>query len=98
MTVITAVYEKGLLRPLTPLNLTDRQTIRLQIVPEETRAEIDEVRDILVTAGLMLPRAEQRERPPEPLSEEERRWLADQLGHLPGKPLSEIIIEDRGPW
>jgi predicted DNA-binding antitoxin AbrB/MazE fold protein len=98
MTLITAVYEKGLLRPLTPLNLTDRQTVRLQMLPEETRTEADEVRDILVAAGLMLPRAEQRERPPAPLSEEERRRLADQLGRLPGKPLSEIIIEDRGPW
>ena len=98
MTMITAVYEKGLLRPLTPLNLTDRQTVRLQIVPEKTRAEADEVRDILAAAGLMLPRADQLERPPAPLSEEERRRLADQLGRLPGKPLSEIIIEDRGPW
>jgi hypothetical protein len=31
----------------------------------------------------------------EPISEEERRELADRLGRAPGKPLSEIIIEDR---
>jgi hypothetical protein len=32
----------------------------------------------------------------EPISEQERRELADRLGRAPGKPLSEIIIEDRG--
>jgi hypothetical protein len=30
------------------------------------------------------------------MSDAERRELADQFGRLPGKPLSEIIIEDRG--
>lgn len=98
MTVITAVYEKGLLRPLTPLHLAEHQTIYLQIVPEETRTEAEEVLHILAEAGLTLPPGEPRVRPPEPLSEEERRELADRLGRLPGKPLSEIIIEDRGPW
>ena len=30
------------------------------------------------------------------ISGQERRELADRLGRVPGKPLSEIIIEDRG--
>ncbi len=94
MTVIIAIYEKGVLRPLTPLHLTEHQIIRLQIVPEETRTEADEVLDILVAAGLMRPRPETI--PPAPMSDAERRELADQFGRLPGKPLSEIIIEDRG--
>ena len=34
--------------------------------------------------------------PPDPLSEEERRSLADRLGHASGKPASEMVIEDRG--
>jgi len=34
--------------------------------------------------------------PPDPVPEEERRALAERLARMPGKPLSEIIIEDRG--
>ena len=33
--IVTAVYENGMLRPLQPLNLRERQTVRLQIMPEE---------------------------------------------------------------
>jgi hypothetical protein len=36
----------------------------------------------------------------EPISEEERRQLADELGQMIGdnKPLSQTIIEGRGEW
>jgi predicted DNA-binding antitoxin AbrB/MazE fold protein len=92
---VTAVYENGVLRPLRPLKLRERQTVRLQIVPEELTDHEDEAAiRMLVQAGTLTP-------PPgrsdvEPMSEQERRELADRLGHTPGKPLSEIIIEDRG--
>jgi hypothetical protein len=72
----------------------ERQTVRLQIVPEELADLEDEAAiHMLVQAGTLTP-------PPgrsdvEPISEEERRELADRLGRAPGKPLSEIIIEDR---
>ena len=92
--IVTAVYEKGLLRPLTPLNLRERQSVRLQVLPEEPADEVDRIINRLVAAGLMTP-------PPghsdvDPVSEEERRELAEILGKAPGKPLSEIIIEERG--
>ena len=95
--IVTAVYEKGILRPLHPLRLRERQTVRLQIMPEEpteTENESETAIRILVTAGRLTP-------PPRhsdvvPVSEQERRELADRLGHTPGKPLSEIIIEERG--
>ena len=92
---VKAVYENGVLRPLRPLKLRERQTVRLQIVPEElTDIEDEAAIRMLVEAGTLTP-------PPgrsdvEPISEEERRELADRLGRAPGKPLSEIIIEDRG--
>jgi len=92
---VTAVYENGVLRPLRPLKLRERQTVRLQIVPEEpTDSEDENAVRMLVEAGTLTP-------PPgrsdvEPISEQERRELADRLGRAPGKPLSEIIIEDRG--
>ena len=96
MEVVTAVYENGLLRPLTPLNLRERQSVRLQVLPEEPADEVDRIINGLVAAGLMTP-------PPghsdvDPVSEEERRELAEILGKAPGKPLSEIIIEERGEW
>jgi predicted DNA-binding antitoxin AbrB/MazE fold protein len=30
--IVTAVYEKGLLRPLSPLKLNEHQTVRIQIL------------------------------------------------------------------
>jgi predicted DNA-binding antitoxin AbrB/MazE fold protein len=92
---VKAVYENGVLRPLRPLKLRERQTVRLQIVPEElTDSEDEAAIRTLIEAGALTP-------PPgrsdvEPILEQERRELADRLGRAPGKPLSEIIIEDQG--
>jgi len=96
--IVVAVYENGILRPLRPLNLREHQTVRLQIVPEElAENEGEEAIRILVAAGLMRP-PQRGTPPPDPVSEEERRALAERLAQAPGKPLSEIIIEDRGEW
>ena len=92
---VTAVYENGVLRPLRPLKLRERQTVRLQIVPEEpTDSEDETAIRMLVEAGTLTPPPGRSDM--EPISEQERRELADRLGRAPGKPLSEIIIEDRG--
>ena len=95
--VITAVYEKGVLRPLHPLNLREKQTVRIQVLPTEPVDEAEEVIQLLVAAGLMTP-PKKGTPPPDPVSEEERRELAEILGKALGKPLSEIVIEDRGEW
>jgi predicted DNA-binding antitoxin AbrB/MazE fold protein len=95
--VITAIYEKGVLRPLHPLNLREQQRVYLQVLPVEPVDEAEEVIQLLVAAGLMTP-PKRGTPPPDPISEEERRELADILGKAPGKPLSEIVIEDRGEW
>ncbi len=94
--IVTAVYEKGVLRPLHPLNLRERQTVRVQVLPEEPPGKVEQVIQALVEAGLLTP-------PPGhskvgPISEEERRELAQTLSQASGKPLSEIIIEERGEW
>jgi predicted DNA-binding antitoxin AbrB/MazE fold protein len=94
--IVTAVYEKGVLRPLQPLNLEERQTVRLQVLPEEPDSEVEQVIQALVEAGLLTPPPGHSEI--DPVSEEERRELARILGQAPGKPLSEIIIEERGEW
>jgi predicted DNA-binding antitoxin AbrB/MazE fold protein len=93
--VVTAVYEDGVLRPLDPLNLREHQEVRIHLLADEVQSKTgeDAVR-VLVSAGLM--RMPERGTPPaNPVSEEERRALAERLGRAPGKPLSEIIIEDR---
>ncbi len=95
--IVRAVYEKGMLRPLRPLHLRERQTVQLQIVteePAESENEAEAAIRLLVAAGQLTP-------PPHypdvvPVSEQARRELADRLGHAPGKSLSEIIIEERG--
>ena len=101
--IVTAVYEKGMLRPLQPLNLRERQMVRIQVLPEgpdvseEPGDNIDVLIQRLVAKGLMRPRPH-GPIPPDPVPEEERLRLADLMGSAPGKPLSEIIIEERGDW
>lgn len=93
--VITAVYEEGILRPLEPLNLRDRQAVRIQVLTEEPKSAGEEAVRILVKAGLMR-RPERDDPPPNPVSEKDRLALAERIGQLAGKPFSEIIIEERG--
>ena len=97
--IVMAVYEKGMLRPLQPLNLREQQRVRIQVVPEdlaEAENEYEAAIRVLVAEGLLTPPPGCSDVPP--MSEQERRELADRLGRAPGKPLSEIIIEDRGEW
>jgi predicted DNA-binding antitoxin AbrB/MazE fold protein len=91
-TIVRAIYEKGVLRPLSPLDLSESQHVRIQIW-SENGSEQEEILRSMIDAGLVLPNPEP-ELPP-PMSDEERRALAKQIGAAPGKPISEIIIEDR---
>lgn len=93
--IITAIYENGVLRPLSPLSLKEHQTVRIQVLPEDSVAELARITQSLITAGLMTP-------PPrsdvEPVSEDAWRELTEKLKVIAGKPLSEILIEERGEW
>ncbi len=103
MEIVTAVYEKGMLRPLQPLNLRERQRVRIRVVPEDSDVSEEPVDDTdaliqrLVAKGLMRPRP-RGPIPPDPVSAEDRKALADRLGRAPGKSASEMVIEDRGEW
>jgi predicted DNA-binding antitoxin AbrB/MazE fold protein len=92
--IVTAVYEKGLLRPLSPLKLNEHQTVRIQILEEKPVDEVDDIIQRLIADGLLPPPPGHSEI--EPISDIERRELAETLGKAPGKPLSEIIIEEGG--
>jgi hypothetical protein len=50
---------------------------------------------IQVEAGLMRPPDRIAPTPPDPIPQEERLALAERLSQAPGRPLSEIVIEDR---
>jgi predicted DNA-binding antitoxin AbrB/MazE fold protein len=101
--IVTAVYENGLLRPLEPLDLRERQRVRIQVLPENGERQekpedpIETLIGKLIAEGRMRPRPE-GPIPPDPLSEEERQALADRLGRTSGKLASEMVIEDRGEW
>lgn len=93
--VITAIYEKGVLRPLEPLHLRERQQVRIQVVVDEAAADPTAAALAgLARAGVLTP--PQGHSDIAPLSEPERRALAERLGQAPGKPASEIILEERG--
>lgn len=98
--VITAVYEKGALYPLTPLKLREHQRVRVQVLPENAPLEEtarERVERILSAAGLLQAVAAESIASA-PVSEEARQALADRLGRAPGKTASEMVIEDRGAW
>jgi predicted DNA-binding antitoxin AbrB/MazE fold protein len=92
---VTAIYENGVLRPLDPLDLPERATVHISIKQLAVSADADahrrRVREALVAAGLVLPQPEAPLR--QPLTEQERDELARRIP--PGRPLSEIIIEER---
>ena len=93
---VQAIYEKGVLRPLRPLGLRERQLVRIQVQPEEIPPDENEAEAAiraLVAAGRLTPPSGQSQVVPIP--DEEYEELADRLGQAPGKPLSEIIIEGR---
>lgn len=94
--VMIAVYEKGALHPLGEVPLREHQKVRLQILPDEPEDEAELIIRKLANDGILT-------LPPgyssvTPISEAERLQLADRLGRAPGKPLSEIIMEERGSW
>ena len=89
-TVITAVYEKGVLRPLTPLTLAERQTVKIQLLPADEAGQI--VQELAGAGLLTLPTGHSDV---SPVSVEERRDLADRIGQATRRPLSQMIIAER---
>lgn len=95
---ITAIYEDGILRPLTPLELPDRTEVRLTVeaAPDLLDADVHiqrrQVDTALIAAGLMAPRAP-ADPALHPLTDEERAALSRRIPA--GRPLSEIILEER---
>jgi len=94
---ITAIYANGVLRPVTPLDLPEQAQVEIEVkqvaTPEAERLdERSRIHQALVAAGLTLEHPVNPQ-PAAPLSAEER----ERIGRVfaVGKPLSEIIIEER---
>ncbi len=94
--IITAIYENGVLRPLKPLRLRENQLVEISVVIDDEEDDREALIRALVEEGLIEP--PDMDDVPDPVSAEERQYLADLLGRAPGKPLSELVIEDRGEW
>ena len=92
---LTAIYENGVLRPLQPVPLRERQKVRIQLLPDDPDDAVDRVLQTLLASGTLT--APSGHSDVKPMTDAKRRELADRLGNVPGKPLSEIIIEERGP-
>ena len=94
---VTAIYEYGVLRPLSPLELPEHSQVEIDIheVSSATDhlAHRDQVNQALVKAGLSLPSIDTTARSATQLSPERREELARLFSV--GGPISELISEDR---
>ena len=94
--LVMAIYDQGLLRPLKPLNLPDRQTVVIQVLSEFVSDKADQIIQFLVKLGYLTPPSEHSQM--KPVSETERQIVADRFAKAASKPLSEMIMEERGEW
>jgi predicted DNA-binding antitoxin AbrB/MazE fold protein len=101
---ITAIYENGVLRPLNPLSLNDGETVQITIVAEVSQEELKGDREkaikLMDVRGLVRLPKKQGKLDRAELIKRAQQWreLMQKMEPLPGKPLSEMVIEDRGPW
>ena len=94
---ITAVYENGVFRPLSSVSLKDGETVQIQLWPDDPKKQAELAIQFLVDRGLITPLPNTPQNV-ETVTDDDVYELAKKLGGKPGKPLSEMIIEDRGPW
>ena len=88
---ITAIYENGILRPLSPLDLPEQSQVEIdvrQVVAPSKSAKRSQIHEALVSAGLETDFAKNQ------ISGERRKELAEIFSS--NKPLAELISEDRG--
>lgn len=93
---IIAVYEDGVLRPLEPLHIPEKQRVRVRVELEKQMHSQANILDFLLDVGWLKPPSGKTEITPVPLVERNR--VADILGQAAMKPVSEMIIDDRGEF
>ena len=101
---ITAIYENGVFRPLSSVSFKDGETVQINIVAdvslEELKGDREKAIKLMDVRGLVRLPKKQGKLDRAELIKRAQQWreLMKKMEPLPGKPLSEIIIEDRGPW
>ena len=89
---VNAIYQNGLLRPLTELDLPENSEVELDVkVIEPERDPRKAIEDLLIREGLSLPRRPIS--PKQKLAPEERKRLS-KLFSSP-RPIGDLISEDR---
>jgi len=90
---ITAMYEKGVLRPLLPLRLKEHSLVQIQVIsePPAEEAEREDVLRVLLEAGVIRPHPPAPQRAPV----DEGRLEAARKALGAAGPLSELIIAER---
>ncbi|ETR68297.1 MAG: hypothetical protein OMM_10669 [Candidatus Magnetoglobus multicellularis str. Araruama] len=91
--VINAIYKQGFFHPLEPIFIKEKQTVRILIIAEKTNNDADNDNYYNNIEWLTLP---SNKPDVKPVSNKERQRIADILGKASSKPVSEMIIEDRG--
>lgn len=94
---ITAVYEEGTLRPVSPLDLPEHSTVEIDILQvasaSPTLAHCDQVNRALTRAGISVAFIDSTATSAMPISAERREELARLFSSA--RPISELISEDR---
>lgn len=91
------------MRPIKPVSLSEGEEVYLQVVPEASVEEAETQREKILQlmsdrSSTWTPKGQKMDR--EELLQREKAWQegVKNMKSLPGKPLSEEIIEARGPW
>lgn len=89
---IAVIYEKGVLRPLSPLDLPERTQLEIRIVQpgEDAGTDAERAYWVLLQAGLIQPLSSTSV---EMVSESERLRAADMYGQ--SGTLSDFVIAER---
>jgi len=91
--VVNTIYKQGSFHPLEPIFIKEKQTVRILIIAENSYNEAISVNYYNDIDWLTLP----SDKPDvKPVSIKERQRIAEILGKASSKPVSEMIIEDRG--
>ena len=102
--IINAVYENGVLRPTEPVSLSEGKKVRLEVIPEtpveEPQTEWEKALKLMSDRGLIKLRPKNNKMEREEFLQRDKAWRekVKNMKPLPGKPLSQEIIEGRGPW
>ncbi len=88
----TAVYERGILRLLTPVDLPEKSRVRVHIVEADDADDASRrAEDVLVAAGVI--RQSVRPKRKKTVTKSRRAQLAHTYGKM--GPISEIVISER---